>query len=135
LRPNTDSCAFVSFEAYSMSRAYSQDLRDRVLAMAARFGIGVATAIVWVRRERQTGNKSALPRGKSRGSKLDAHAEYILRLVAETPDITLKELRSLLLEDFGTSVGVGTLWNFFDQRSITFKKKRRTLPNNPAQMS
>ena len=128
-----------------MSRAYSQDLRDRVLAMAAsgasarqaaaRFGIGVATAIVWVRRERQTGNKSALPRGMSRGSKLDAHAEYILSLVAETPDITLKELKSLLSEDCGTSVGVGTLWNFFDRRSITFKKKRRTLPNKPAQTS
>jgi transposase len=128
-----------------MGRAYSQDLRDRVLAMAAsgasarqaaaRFGIGVATAIVWVRRERQTGNKSALPRGMSRGSKLDVHAEYILRVVAETPDITLKELKSILSENFGTSVGVGTLWNFFDQRSITFKKKRRTLPNKPAQTS
>jgi len=71
----------------------------------------------------------------SRGSKLDAHAEYILSLVAETPDITLKELKSILSENFGTSVGVGTLWNFFDQRSITFKKKRRTLPNKPAQTS
>jgi len=56
-------------------------------------------------------------------------------LVAETPDITLKELKSLLSEDCGTSVGVGTLWNFFDRRSITFKKKRRTLPNKPGQMS
>jgi transposase len=48
-----------------MARAYSQDLRDRVIdaaegglaarQVAARFGIGVATAIVWVRRARQTG--------------------------------------------------------------------------------
>ena len=145
LRPNTDFCAFVLFEAYSMSRAYSQDLRDRVLAMAAsgssarqaaaRFGIGVATAIVWVRRERQTGNKSALPRGMSRGSKLDAHADYILSVAAETPDIALKELKALLSENCGISVGIGTFWNFFDQRSITFKKTQRTLPNKLAQMS
>ena len=128
-----------------MSRAYSQDLRDRVLAMAAngasarqaaaRFGIGVATAIVWVRRERQTGNKSALPRGMSRGSKLDAHSEYILGLVAETPDITLKEIRALLLEVHGTSVAASTLCGFFEQHSMTFKKKRRTLPSKPVQMS
>lgn len=46
-----------------MSYAYSQDLRDRVLdaapkealsarSAAARFGVGVATAIVWERRAR-----------------------------------------------------------------------------------
>ena len=43
-----------------MARAYSQDLRDRVIdaalggmparRVAAQFEIGVATAIVWVRR-------------------------------------------------------------------------------------
>ena len=126
-----------------MTHEYSQDLRDRVLAMAARgasarqaaerFGIGVATAIVWVRRERETGNKSALPRGLSRGSKLDAHAEYILGLVAETPDITLKEIKALLLEVHGTSVAASTLFDFFEQRAMTFKKKRRTLPSKPVQ--
>ncbi len=45
-----------------MTRAYSQDLRERVLGATAeglsarqaaeRFGIGVSTAIVWVRRAR-----------------------------------------------------------------------------------
>lgn len=47
-----------------MARAYSQDLRDGVLAAAedgssrsaaARFGIGIKTAIEWVRRARETG--------------------------------------------------------------------------------
>ena len=46
-----------------MARAYSQDLRDRVIGAAlggmparraaAQFEIGVATAIVWVRRQAQ----------------------------------------------------------------------------------
>ena len=46
-----------------MARAYSQDLRDRVLAATAegfsargaaeRFGVGIKTAIEWVRRARR----------------------------------------------------------------------------------
>ena len=72
-----------------MSHAYSQDLRDHVIdaaleqqlsarAAAKRFGIGVATAIVWVRRARETGSRAAKPRGQPRGSKLDANRETIL---------------------------------------------------------
>ena len=55
-----------------MSRAYSQDLRDRVIdatlkealsarSAAARFGVGIATAIVWVRRARETGSRMKVP--------------------------------------------------------------------------
>jgi transposase len=56
-----------------MARAYSQDLRDRVIdaalagaparQAAARFGIGDATAIVWVRRARRNGERTAPSRG------------------------------------------------------------------------
>jgi transposase len=56
-----------------MARAYSQDLRDRVIdaalaglsarGAAERFGIGLATAIVWVRRARQTGERKARKQG------------------------------------------------------------------------
>jgi transposase len=52
-----------------MARAYGQDLRDRVIdagtsarAAAERFGVGVATAIVWVRRAR-AGERSARKQG------------------------------------------------------------------------
>ena len=55
-----------------MARAYSQDLRDRVIDAAlagvparhaaARFGVGDATAIVWVRRARETGERTARSR-------------------------------------------------------------------------
>jgi transposase len=87
-----------------MSRAYSQDLRDRVIdaalkdklsarAAAARFGIGIATAIVWVRRARETGVRAARPRGQPRGSKLDAHREAILGWIAAKDDITIAEIR------------------------------------------
>ncbi len=56
-----------------MARAYSQDLRDRVIDaalagapsrhVAMRFGIGDATAIVWVRRARETGERTARKQG------------------------------------------------------------------------
>src|SRR5271156_92229 len=115
-----------------MSRAYSQDLRDRVLAasaeghsarqIAARFEIGVSTAIVWIRREKVTGVKSALLRGHPQGSKLDSHAEFLLGLVADTPDITLHEMKFELKERLGLSAAIGTIWKFFDLRDMTFKK-------------
>ncbi len=66
-----------------MARAYSQDLRDRVIDAAlggtparhaaSRFGIGIATAIVWVRRARQTGERTARRQGQPRRCKLDPH--------------------------------------------------------------
>jgi transposase len=118
--------------AFSMSRAYSQDLRDRVLVasaegssarwIAARFGIGVSTAIVWIRREKELGVRSALVRGQPKGSKLDVHEDFLRGLIAETPDITLHEIRVELKECLDVSAAIGTIWKFFDDRDITFKK-------------
>lgn len=52
-----------------MTQAYSTDLRSRVIhaatngmsarAAAERFGVGVSTAIVWVRRFRESGEHAA----------------------------------------------------------------------------
>ena len=116
-----------------MTQAYGQDLRERVLveadrvgsarAAAARFGVGVSTAIEWVRRARD-GERTARRQGQPKGSKLDAHAEYLLGLVEETSDITLDEMRARLLSERGLSTGAGTLCRFFQQRAMTFKKKR-----------
>jgi len=117
-----------------MARAYSQDLRERVVTAAlggtsawqaaTRFGVGIATAILWVRRARETGERTARRQGAPRGSKLDAHADFLLGLVEATPDITLKELQARLQAERGVSAGIGTLWRFFDLRDITFKKNR-----------
>ena len=81
-----------------MSRSYSTDLRIRVIEAisgglstrqaAARFGIGVSTAVTWYRRYRETGEVSARKQGQPGGSKLDAHAAFILALVRERPDIS-----------------------------------------------
>jgi transposase len=112
-----------------MARAYSQDLRDRVIdagtsarAAAERFGIGVATAIVWVRRARE-GEREARPQGQPRRSKLDPHRDYLLGLIAAEPDLTIAEMRERLRSEAGVSASVGTIWTFLDRAGLTFKKR------------
>ena len=87
-----------------MARAYSQDLRDRVIdaalggmparRVAAQFEIGVATAIVWVRRARASGERMARHQGQPRRSKLDPQRDFLLGLVEQTPDMTIERCKS-----------------------------------------
>jgi putative transposase len=64
-----------------MGKPYSRDLRERVVnaverqgmsrrQAAPRFGVGIKTAIEWVRRYRETGRLSALAMGGRRPKKL-----------------------------------------------------------------
>ena len=125
-----------------MSKALSLDLRTRVLAAIAgglscrkaaeRFGVSASSAIRWRAREREQGNaKPKALGGDRRSGRIEAHAELILALVEQTPDMTLMELKAALAErSFG--VGIGTLWRFFDRRRITLKKRRRMRPSRIA---
>ncbi len=127
-----------------MSGAYSSDLRGRVLdavdagsssrQAAARFGVGVATAIRWARRWRETGERTARKQGHPIRSKLDAHEAYLFGLIEQTVDITLDEMRHRLAEERGVRAGFGTLWRFFDRRGITVKKRRAMQANRSAPM-
>ena len=123
-----------------MARAYGQDLRDRVIdagtsarAAAERFGVGVATAIVWVRRARE-GERSARKQGQPRRSKLDPHRDYLLSLVEREPDITIAEMRERLSGEAGLLASVGTIWTFLDRAGLTFKKRPPTRPNRTVRM-
>jgi transposase len=117
-----------------MARAFGVDLRERVLGAAeegisvrqaaARFEVGISTAIVWVRRFRESGETAARKQGKPRGSKLDSHEAFLLGLVKAQPDITLEEIRAALLRDRSFAASLATIWRFFDGRGITFKKNR-----------
>ena len=108
-----------------MARAYSQDLRDCVIdavlsgtparRAAARFGVGDATAIVWVRRAREDGERRARKQGQPRRCKLDPHRAYLLGLIAQTPDVTISELLERLLAERGVNAGRATLWTFLDR--------------------
>src|SRR5712692_5803895 len=121
-----------------MPKSYSGDLRERVIEAveiegasrheaAERFDISVSSAVKWLQRW----SESRIAAPKSRGgsvSPLEEHAESILALVAERPDLTLKEtLVELLKRRIRTSKSA--LSCFFGRHHITFKKKpagRRT---------
>lgn len=128
-----------------MARAYSQDLRDRVIDAvlagiparhaAARFGIGDATAIVWVRRARQSGDRKAHKQGQPRRCKLDPHRDYILGLIAATPDLTISELLARLLDERGVRAARATLWTFLDRCGLTYKKRPPMPRSATARMS
>jgi len=91
---------------------------------AARFRVGVSTAISWHRRYRETGEVAARKQGQPGGSKLDAHEAFILGLVEERPDISLAEIAGRLAEQRAVSACPATVWYFFDRRGISFKKNR-----------
>jgi transposase len=118
-----------------MTRALSNDLRERVIgvvasglsrrAAAERFGIAVSTAVRWVRGWRESG--SAAPRrqgGDRRSHRIEAHADELLALIAKTPDITLQELAGHLRKAHGLRVVESTVWRFLDRHGMTFKKNR-----------
>ena len=69
--------------------------------------------------------------GDRRSQRIEAEAAFILGAVAEQPDITLAELKGQLRER-GMSVGIGTLWRFFQRHRITLKKRLRMPPSSSA---
>ncbi len=125
-----------------MARAYSQDLRDRVIdavsaglsarGAAKRFGVGLATAIVWVRRARQTGERKARKQGQPRRSKLDPHRAYLLGLIEATPDLTISEMLDRLLAERDIKASRALLWTFLDRCGLTFKKRPRVRASRSA---
>ena len=128
-----------------MARAYSQDLRDRVIdaafsgtsarRAADRYGIGLATAIRWVRQARETGDRTPGRQGQPRRSKLDPHRDYILGLVETTPDMTISEMLEKLAAERGVQASRATLWTFLDRCGLTFKKSLRTRPSRTVRIS
>ncbi|AEH82251.1 putative transposase of insertion sequence ISRm10-1, orfA protein (plasmid) [Sinorhizobium meliloti SM11] len=55
---------------------------------AARFGIGISTAIAWIASARQ-GQVSAAKQGRPGGSRLDDHEAFIIGMIEASKDITL----------------------------------------------
>ena len=88
-----------------MPRAYSTDMRARVIARvesgasrreaAEHYEVSASTAVIWVKCFRESGRCAAKPRGGST-SPLEAHAEFLLALIAEQPDLTLDEVVSAM---------------------------------------
>ena len=126
-----------------MPAAYSFDLRERVVGAvedgssrrhaAEVFRVSVSTAIRWARRIAETGTCAAKPSGGDyRSGALEAHAAWLLALVAEEPDLTLAEIQARLKETHDLSKSISCLWRFFARHGVTFKKNRACRRTGPA---
>ena len=120
-----------------MANAYGDDLRRRVIAAvdggmsrsaaAARFEVGKATAIAWLRAWREDRRGSAKPRGgDKRSHRIEAFGKVILAALESRKDITLDELVVMLERDHGQRFARSTVHRFFARHGITFKKRRPT---------
>ena len=115
----------------SMPKAYSNDLRARVIEAieagasrreaAERYEIGASTAVLWRQRWEETGSFAAKPSGGST-SPLEEHAQWLLALVAEQPDLTLDEV-VVALRKRRIAGSRSAVWRFFDRHGISVKKK------------
>jgi transposase len=116
-----------------MTKAYSSDLRQRVIGAVAGgvsatsaakvFSVSASSAIKWVRQWRLDGRTAPSRLRGHRRAVLEPHAAWLLDLIAVQSDITLEEVRALLRER-SIVVSVATVWSFYDRHDISFKKKR-----------
>jgi putative transposase len=125
-----------------MGKPYSMDLRERVVAAvdkgglschraAAQFGVGVNTAILWVRRFRETGSVAPGQMGGHRPKKiLGKHRDW-LRERTKARDFTLRGLVAELAER-GLKVDYRSVWEFVHAENLSFKKKRRRQRTRPS---
>src|SRR5437016_2341347 len=121
-----------------MARAYSQDLRDRVIdavirggesrrAAARRFGVSEASAVKWLQRFERLGERGHAVLGGYRKSRIKRHREWLLAAIEAEPDITLAALCDGLAAAHDLRTDTGTLSRFFTSEGISFKKKRAAV--------
>ncbi len=124
-----------------MARAYSLDLRERVVAsvaagqtcraVAKTFMVSVAGVVKWSQRHRAVGSPAALKMGGRRPYLVARERDWVLSRIAEKPDLTLRALLKELA-DRGLAVSYFALWNFLHHEGVTFKKKPSRLRAGPA---
>jgi transposase len=115
-----------------MARAYSLDLRERVVAAVAAgescrkvatvFQVSVASVVKWSQRSRATGSAAAHPMGGNRPYALAGQRDWLLSRLADQPDLTLRALVAELATR-GIKVSYYAVWHFFEHEGISFKKK------------
>ena len=114
-----------------MASPYSMDLRERVVAAveegglsrrraAEHFGVGVSTAIAWVRRYRETGSVAPGQMGGHRPKKISgAHRDWLLDRCREKA-FALRGLVDELAER-GLKVDYRSVWEFVHAEKPSFK--------------
>jgi transposase len=116
-----------------MGKPYSIDLRERVVAAvksgrmscnraAKHFGVGVSTAINWVKRLRETGSVAPGKMGGHKPKKISGeHRLWLLERIKDG-DFTLRGLVAELAAR-GLKVDYRSFWEFVHAEQLSFKKK------------
>lgn len=127
-----------------MARAYSVDLRERVVravengasrrAAAAQFAVSISFVVKLMQRWRQRGTVQADRIGGWKRPRLAAHAERVHALLSAEPDLTIAELRSRLAAE-GIATSRSGIGRFLAAAGLTRKKRRRMPPSRTARMS
>jgi transposase len=116
-------------------KSYSQDLRERVFAVAddgepvgriaAILRVSVSYVSKVLSRRRLTGQKMARPQRCHVVPKLSGLYPAILAQVASHPDATIAELRAWLLATHKVSASVGLMNKTLAALDLTYKKRAR----------
>jgi transposase len=117
-----------------MGKPYSIDLRERVVASvvtagmscnraAKQFGVGISTAINWVKRVRETGSVAPGKMGGYKPKRISGeHRLWLLQRIKDG-DFTLRGLVCELGER-ELKVDYRSVWEFVHAEKLSFKKKR-----------
>ena len=105
--------------------------------VAELYGISPNVVVIWMQRWAETGSIEAKQSGGS-VSPLDEHAEFLLGLIVERPDMTLDEI-VVAMSRAGIEGSRTAVWRFYERHEISFKKNfvrsrakaRRRSPRTP----
>ena len=87
---------------------------------AEHYGISPSVVVIWAQRFGETGSVAAKPSGGST-SPLEKHADFLLELIAERPDMTLDEIVATMRKRRITG-SRSAVWRFFARCDVSFKK-------------
>jgi transposase len=114
-----------------MVRAYSNDLRERVVAavargescrsVASRFDVAVSSVVKWSQRQRRTGSVAPGKMGGHRPVLLAPHRDFIAQRLQAQSHLTLHGLKDELAAR-GVIVSHNTVWTFLRREGLRFKK-------------
>jgi len=127
-----------------MTRAYSNDLRERVVAaavqgeatrsVARRFGVAISTVVKWHQRYRVTGSVAPGKIGGHRRRVLEPHRAFIVERINQTPHLTLHGLKDELAAR-GVKVSHNAVWEFLRREGLRFKKTLLALEQGRADVA
>jgi transposase len=117
-----------------MGKPYSIDLRERVVSAvlngglsrnqaANQFGVGISTAINWVKRLQETGSVAPGQMGGHKPKAISGEYQVFVLQRIKDGDFTLRGLVAELA-DRGLKVDYRSVWEFVHAEKLSFKKKR-----------